>query len=207
MKGYIYKITLKSDPTKNYIGQTTNNLSCRFSQHKHYALRKNKKGKLYDLIRKYPDKKYWNVDRLLTINLEPIEKFNEWMSAFEAEFICQFDSFRNGLNSTEGGEIARHRGRPGLKGEKHPLYGKKRPEHSERMKGRMKGEKHPYKKELKMEIRELNKQGLSQRKIGEIVGIIEKRRPSPHPQLIATSSRAFLTLPLHYFRLGIAHIF
>ena len=56
----------------------------------------------------------------------------------EIYWIAYFDDFHNGYNQTEGGEIL-----PDNRGEKHPFFGKKRPDHSKWMSENMSGENCP----------------------------------------------------------------
>jgi group I intron endonuclease len=109
----IYKATSRSTH-KSYIGYTTVSLSKRKSHHKCRAITQLSNSHFHRAIRLYGFEDFeWEIlyeswDKEHCLNLENT-------------FIQIFDTEQNGYNSTEGGGKF-----PKLKGEKHPLYGRKR---------------------------------------------------------------------------------
>lgn len=142
----IYKATNKING-KSYIGQTIKNLEKRKRLHCNSAKRKNN-NPFHCAIRKYGIENFeW--EEIAWANT--IEKLNE----YEIRMIDFYNSKApNGYNLTDGGE-----NNPGSNPEirkrmvatwkknytkeKHPFFGKKRPEHSALMKEKTKGENNP----------------------------------------------------------------
>jgi len=162
--GIIYKATNKTNG-KIYIGQTTLSLEKRQRQHMRDASKHN------DM-----NIKFWNA--LLKYGIERFEweivgKHNSLDELNEAEkfFIQKYDSFKNGYNSTEGGE-----GMLGRRGELAPMYGKQHSKKSrEKMSKSRSGPKHfRYGKHLSKE----HKNKLSKSKKGTKVSEITKRKIS-----------------------------
>jgi len=91
--GVIYKVenTLNN---KVYIGKTTRNIEIRWKEH--LACSATKDNKFYRALRKYPPSVF---------KLSIIEKAsNDELNNLETYWINQYDSFRNGYNSTMGGD-------------------------------------------------------------------------------------------------------
>ena len=89
---YIIKNTINE---KVYIGQTTNTIEYRFSQHLDCAKRDYKNSALYSAMRKY-GKEYFYIEPIEEV---PFEKLDER----EIYWISYYDSYNNGYNSTIGG--------------------------------------------------------------------------------------------------------
>lgn len=124
MQYIVYKITFPND--KVYIGITSQSLDER--KRKHYSRAfKNCKYKLYKAIRKYKN-----------INWEIIDisaKNRRQLCNLEEYYIRKYDSYKNGYNSTLGGELnlgrkVSNKTRKKLRelnlGKNNPNYGKKR---------------------------------------------------------------------------------
>jgi group I intron endonuclease len=94
-KGIIYKITNKTND-KVYIGCTTMTLEERYKGHLYRCFNKNYDCKLYNSMRKH-GKENFKIDLLEECNIESIYEI-------EKKYIDQYDSYKNGLNSTLGGE-------------------------------------------------------------------------------------------------------
>ena len=97
--GYIYKITNDIND-KIYIGQTVNNLSIRFSQHKNrlkeYIEKNFTNQPLYNSMKKYGISHFF---------IELIEECsNEELDIREKYWIAQYNTYYNGYNATIGGE-------------------------------------------------------------------------------------------------------
>jgi group I intron endonuclease len=94
-KGKIYKITNKIN-NKVYIGCTVTTLEKRYYEHLYRCFKTDYKSKLYNSIKKYGEENF---------EIELIEEC-EISNIYEIErkYIEQYDSFKNGLNSTLGGE-------------------------------------------------------------------------------------------------------
>lgn len=90
---YIIKNTINE---KVYIGQTTNTIEYRFSQHLDCAKRNYKNSILYNAMRKYGSKHFY----VELIEEVPFEKLDER----EIYWISYYDSYNNGYNSTIGGK-------------------------------------------------------------------------------------------------------
>lgn len=92
---YIIRNTVND---KVYIGQTTMTVEERFNSHKKPSTEKQKKNyKIYNAMRKYGRDKFY-VETLETgISADKLDER-------EIEYIAQYDSFRNGYNSTPGGD-------------------------------------------------------------------------------------------------------
>lgn len=94
-KGNIYKITNKIN-NKSYIGCTINKIEKRFEEHIYRCFKTDINTKLYNSIRKYGIENF-------TIELLEICDINIIYNK-EREYIVKYDTFKNGLNSTFGGE-------------------------------------------------------------------------------------------------------
>ena len=94
-KGFIYKIQNQINK-KIYIGCTISNLKKRFKEHESKCNNKNLNTKFCNSLKKYGIENF---------DIELIEEC-DISKIYEREvyFICEFDSFQNGLNSTQGGE-------------------------------------------------------------------------------------------------------
>ena len=94
-KGKIYKITNKIN-NKVYIGCTVTSLEKRYYEHLYRCFKTDYKSKLYNSIKKYGEENF-------TIELiEECEVSNIY--EIERRYIKEYDSFKNGMNSTLGGE-------------------------------------------------------------------------------------------------------
>lgn len=91
---YIIKNTIND---KVYIGQTTTNIRTRFCQHCKKSTIKNRHYKIYNAIKKYGKDKFYIEE--LESNI-PIEELDQK----EIEYIEKYNSFKNGYNSTKGGD-------------------------------------------------------------------------------------------------------
>lgn len=92
---YIIRNTVND---KVYIGQTTMTVKERFSVHMKPSTAKKKRGyKLYSAVSKYGRDKFY-VETLET-NI-PLSLINQK----EIEYISKYDSYKNGYNSTKGGD-------------------------------------------------------------------------------------------------------
>lgn len=91
---YIIRNTVND---KVYIGQTTTNTHTRFMQHCKKSVLATRHYKLYNAIKKYGKDKFY-IEELET-NI-PVELLNEK----EISYVAKFNSFRNGYNSTTGGD-------------------------------------------------------------------------------------------------------
>jgi group I intron endonuclease len=134
----VYRITFDGTD-KCYIG-ISNNLEIRRKKHLQNA-KIGVKGKLYNAIRKYGNPKFEILEVCET---------KEVLLEKESEYINKFDSFKNGLNSTLGGEGSfgssrektstwKQRQSQRMKGEKNPMFGisfseERKQQHSQRMK-------------------------------------------------------------------------
>jgi group I intron endonuclease len=92
----IYKITNKIND-KSYIGQTIQNLNKRWKNHCYDALKKLDKFKFYNAIRKY-GKDCWSLEIIEEVDNEVLLNEREYY------WIAYYDTFKNGYNSTSGGE-------------------------------------------------------------------------------------------------------
>lgn len=150
---YVYCITNLID-NKKYIGITTNDIEIRFKQH----IKEAKQGSeryLCRAIRKYGESNF---------KVEKIDETNdiEKLKKLEIKYIDEYNTFSNygqGYNMTKGGDgtfgricseetrlkiSLSNKGKIGLRGEKHPLYGKSPSEESNlRRSQKLKGRKIP----------------------------------------------------------------
>lgn len=94
-RGKIYKITNLVNQ-KIYIGCTVNSLEKRFCEHIYRGLKTDSNCKLYNSIKKY------NIENF---KIELIEEC-DLSNIYEREifYIDKYDTYKNGLNSTYGGE-------------------------------------------------------------------------------------------------------
>jgi len=94
-KGKIYKITNKIN-NKVYIGCTVTSLEKRYYEHLYRCFKSDYKSKLYNSIKKYGVENF---------TIELIEECDvNKIYETEKKYIELYDSFKNGLNSTFGGE-------------------------------------------------------------------------------------------------------
>jgi group I intron endonuclease len=94
-RGIIYKITNKKNSLV-YVGCTIYSLKKRFNEHLYRCFNTNNNSKLYNSIRKYGQENF-TIELIEECDLNVIyEK--------EKNFIEFYDSYKNGLNSTIGGE-------------------------------------------------------------------------------------------------------
>ena len=94
MKGYIYIIRNKIN-NKVYIGQTTQTINVRFTNHK-MASRTGEDTKFYRAMRKYGEENFYPEQ------LEEVEVKD--LNDRERYWIKQYNSYYNGYNSTLGGD-------------------------------------------------------------------------------------------------------
>ena len=149
MKGYVYKFTSPSG--KSYIG-ITNNLRRRIAEHK--RLSKTLKKAFYNAINKYGFDNF-TFEILEEYNIKDKDKLLSKLNEMEMYYIDKYDTFKNGYNSTLGGD-----GTKGMSGELNPFYNKK---HTEEAKKKM-SEKHKGKvlsNEHKNKIAKSTKEALS----------------------------------------------
>jgi group I intron endonuclease len=93
--GKIYKITNKIN-NKVYIGCTITSLEKRYYEHLYRCFKTDYKSKLYNSIKKYGEENF---------EIELIEECDvNKIYETEKKYIEQYDSFKNGLNGTFGGE-------------------------------------------------------------------------------------------------------
>jgi group I intron endonuclease len=107
MKTYIvYKATC-SETKKSYIGYTNSNKGFERRKYEHYNNAFNNcRSKFYNALRKYPEKFEWEI-------LEESIKTKDEVKKREIYFISEFDSYKNGYNSTkggDGGDLSEYRG-------------------------------------------------------------------------------------------------
>jgi len=96
MKGIIYKATNKING-KCYIGQTTRNIDIRTKEHIYESLIRRHRSIIHDAIRKYGSDNFeWEV----LCECDTRKELNE----MEFHYIKQYDTYKNGYNSTYGGE-------------------------------------------------------------------------------------------------------
>ena len=95
--GYIYKITNKITG-EVYIGQTYKDYEKRWNAHKNDAKQGKKKTKLVQSFVKY------DIDNFEFEMIEEVIGYSGYLLDIkETEYIRQYDSYNNGLNSNEGG--------------------------------------------------------------------------------------------------------
>lgn len=94
-KGKIYKITNLVNGLI-YIGCTVNQINHRFEEHLYRCFKTDYKSKLYNSIKKY-GKENFSIELIEECDLNIIYET-------EKKYIEKYDTFKNGLNSTLGGE-------------------------------------------------------------------------------------------------------
>jgi len=94
-KGKIYKITNKENGLI-YIGCTINSLNQRFNEHLYRCFKTDYKSKLYNSMKKYGQENF-TIELIEECDLSVIYET-------EKKYVEQYDSYKNGLNSTLGGE-------------------------------------------------------------------------------------------------------
>ena len=121
-----------------YFGCTSRSLHERIAEHRYRALRLNKNLKFDNAIRKYGFENFnWKIIETLSTHDE--------MLALEQQLISEHGTFKDGYNSSLGGES----GSFGLGGDKHWSYGVLRTDAEKQhlsnvMKGRYCGENNPF---------------------------------------------------------------
>jgi group I intron endonuclease len=92
----VYKITNNVNG-KSYIGFTGNTIFERFEQHKKDAIKIRDNRKFYNAINKYGTD-VWKIELLELVDSAEVAKQKE------IELIEKFDTYKNGYNSTKGGD-------------------------------------------------------------------------------------------------------
>lgn len=104
MKGIIYKCTC-TETGKHYIGQTVQEFKNRKRDHIKSALNPKDLGYDYHFhraIRKYGEDKFvWDI--IETIESSDLKNLGETLDILETSYIEKYDSYKNGYNSTPGG--------------------------------------------------------------------------------------------------------
>jgi hypothetical protein len=93
----VYKHTSISN--KGYIGYTKLLMMERWSEELTHSRNKNHKWKIDKAIRKYPEENQWNHNILID-NIPNLEEAKR----LEIEMIALYDTYKNGYNSTPGGD-------------------------------------------------------------------------------------------------------
>ena len=134
--GYVYRHWIINDKNeeKSYIGKAIGNFNSRWGKNgKGYEPYDGNSTKFWNAIKRYG----WNNfqhDILLKIECESKQELNFWLKQWEMYYIELFDSYKNGYNSTKGGDGSlgcyptnktRKKISNSLKGEKNPMYGKR----------------------------------------------------------------------------------
>lgn len=94
-KGKIYKI-INGVNNKVYIGCTVTSLEKRYYEHLYRCFKTDYKSKLYNSIKKYGEENFI-IELIEECDIDKIYEI-------EKKYIVEYDSFKNGLNSTLGGE-------------------------------------------------------------------------------------------------------
>jgi group I intron endonuclease len=94
-KGKIYKIT-NTINGKVYIGCTITTLKKRYQEHLYRCFKTDYNSKFYNSIRKYGEENF-TIELITECDVDKIYET-------EKSYIRQYNSFKNGLNSTFGGE-------------------------------------------------------------------------------------------------------
>ncbi|MFA5031330.1 MAG: GIY-YIG nuclease family protein [Patescibacteria group bacterium] len=138
-----------------YIGYSSRGLSSRKHTHKQGCFQKNQNIKFYNFLRKYGwDSFTWEILAVYPTKEELPEAERYWLIK-EKKNRPDWEY----LNMTEGGEgslghIVSDKQKQiqsiKMSGKNHPFWGKKRPEHSEKMKGKFLGFKHTEETRMKM---------------------------------------------------------
>ena len=94
----MYLVYIATSPCgKVYVGATSRSLEARKAEHKRAALVEQRRSKFYDAIRRFGfDAFRWHIAHYCGSVAE--------MFAKETYTIQRHDSYRNGLNSTQGGD-------------------------------------------------------------------------------------------------------
>ena len=101
IEGIIYKAVSKSTG-KVYIGQTTQGLKRRISQHIR-AAKNNRKGHFMNALRLYGKEDFeWSI--ICSIYDSTKELISDRLNVLERYFVSEYDSFNNGYNATIGGD-------------------------------------------------------------------------------------------------------
>ena len=101
MIGRIYLVTCELTG-KWYFGQTIKSIQSRFNEHFRSAQR-GSDHKFHRAIRKYGEENF-TVEEVLTVSAPTKDALKRKLDFLEQHFIQKFDTFRNGYNSTWGGE-------------------------------------------------------------------------------------------------------
>lgn len=99
--GYIYKVT-NSCNDKVYIGQTYMTINKRWRSHV-YSANRGVKTKFYQAMRKYGIINF-KIDVIEKYEADTVVQLKEILNEREIFYINKFDSFKNGYNSTIGGD-------------------------------------------------------------------------------------------------------
>lgn len=101
IEGIIYKAVSKTTG-KVYIGQTTQGLQRRISQHIR-AAKNNRKGHFMNALRLYGKEDFeWSI--ICSIYDSTKELISDRLNVLERYFVSEYDSFNNGYNATIGGD-------------------------------------------------------------------------------------------------------
>ena len=101
--GYIYKI-VNDINDKVYIGQTSETIEKRWARHKRSRnYKKYKHIHFYMALNKYGIDHFF-VSEVMKISANTKEELKKELNKWEKYYISEFNSFRNGYNSTEGGD-------------------------------------------------------------------------------------------------------
>ena len=88
---------------KWYIGQTIKSIENRFKTHCNSAFNKNSDHKFHRAIRKY-GKENFVVEEVMWVEAPTKQELKPKLDFLEQHFIRKFDTFKNGYNSTWGGD-------------------------------------------------------------------------------------------------------
>lgn len=118
MTGFIYKITNDFNE-KVYIGQTSRTILERWKEHCTNCMNDNNleyKNKFHRSLRKHGIE-HFHIEVLVKITAKTVSQLRDSLNWTEIYYIQKFDSYKNGYNSTLGGDI-----NPmwGIKGINHP---------------------------------------------------------------------------------------
>lgn len=101
--GYIYKI-INDVNNKVYIGQTSETIEKRWLRHKRSRnYKKYKHIHFYKALNKYGINHFF-VSEVMKVSADTKEELKKELDKWEKYYIFEFNSFRNGYNSTEGGD-------------------------------------------------------------------------------------------------------
>lgn len=107
MVGFIYKYENRVNH-KVYIGQTVDLVSRQYS---HKCKAQTVKNKFYNAVRKYGWDNF-NFSVIAQVEAETLEEVTKLLDCMEEKYIEEYDSFKNGYNSTTGGHACRGKEMP-----------------------------------------------------------------------------------------------